>query len=173
MPMVTASGVPDTCVTLPAKPTSSAAEESLRQLRALYLFAGAPRKSSIADAFRALSKSSYGSIDFEFVEIDITRNPQEHDLKNPELRSGFLDDIARGIYDLVIASPPCNTWSRAVWANNRGPHPIRSDRYPLGFPWLEKHDRAKAEDSNILAFFAIASMKSVSCANLSGHDVLQ
>jgi hypothetical protein len=172
-PVSTAAEVPAAILKPPVQQSFAKPVAEPRQtFKVLYLFAGAPRKSSIAEAFRSLSSSSGGSVAFEFTEIDISRDPRAHDLKDPDLRSGFLDDIARGVYDLVIASPPCNTWSRAVWANNRGPHPIRSDRYPLGFPWLEKRDRAKVEDGNILAFFSVASMKAVSCANLSGHNVI-
>ena len=42
----------------------------------------------------------------------------------------ILEDIAKGVYDFVLASPPCNTWSRAVWRDRIGPKPLRSKTYP-------------------------------------------
>ena len=73
---------------------------------------------------------------------------------------------------MVFASPPCATLSRAVYSNSQGPKPVRSREYPLGFPWASNKSRAKAEEGNILAFFAIAAMRAVAAAVKRGHQCI-
>ena len=82
--------------------------------------------------------------------IDILRGTED-DLADPDLQARWLKSL--GIYQFVITTPPCSTHSRAVWANPYGPCPIRSRKYPLGFPWLGKKHRAKADLYNALIDF--------------------
>jgi hypothetical protein len=167
----TGEDVPAARMIQAATPIGSAARRK-SGIRVLYLFSGAPRKCSVADAFRELCSGACPAISVDFVEIDILQNPEEHDLRDNEKRQAILEDIARGLYDIVICSPPCNTWTRAVWGNRVGPKPVRSKAYPRGFPWLEAAGRQKAETGTTLALFGVASMRAVSSACLSGHRVL-
>jgi hypothetical protein len=153
-----------------SEPSRKLSGDKPQVLKGLYLFAGEPRRSSIEAAMAELAFGS--NVTVEIVEIDITRDPLQHDLTNPELRQSYLEDIAKGVYDFVIVSPPCNTWSRACWANSMGPKPLRSRAHPFGFPWLEGDKKMKAEIGTLLAFFALAAMRAVSCARLAGHKVV-
>ena len=51
---------------------------------------------------------------------------------------------------MVIASPPCNTWSRATLNPSSGPRPLRSSTHLWGFPWLSGPRKSKLEDANAL-----------------------
>ena len=75
------------------------------------------------------------------VEIDIRRKGKGMDL---------LKQLAAGKFHIVLASPPRSTFSRARRRGDRGPKPLRSDRYPRGFPWLGPHARKSVADANKL-----------------------
>ena len=47
-----------------------------------------------------------------------------------------MEQIQSGIYDVVLVTPPCSTFTRARSANKRGPPPIRSKQHPKGYPRL-------------------------------------
>ena len=59
----------------------------------------------------------------------------------------------------MVLTPPCSTFSRAVWANERGPYPMRSFRHPRGFPWNARGRRGKAELGSILADVSFEAFK--------------
>eukprot|EP00438_Fugacium_kawagutii_P003547 Skav202733 [mRNA] locus=scaffold1326:199520:202634:- [translate_table: standard] len=82
-------------------------------------------------------------------EWDILRSPQ-HDLSRSEVVDPLLQRIRAGDFDAVFMSPPCNTWSRAVHSNPRGPKPVRNKAHPRGFPWAEGKFKELAELGNIL-----------------------
>jgi hypothetical protein len=113
-------------------------------LRALYLFAGMKRKSDIA----CFLKKSGWYID----ELDILRS-KDHDLTKQHLRTELLHQIHSGKYKAVLASPPCNTFSRVKFANTLGPVPTRSFTHPRGFSWLTGNLKKSAELANILVDF--------------------
>ena len=52
--------------------------------------------------------------------------------------------------DVVLAAPPCNTHSRALWANPNGPKPVRNLSYPRGFAWLSGSDKSRCELADLL-----------------------
>lgn len=56
-------------------------------------------------------------------------------------------------------TPPCSTFSRAVWANEQGPFPVRSHIYPRGFPWNTLACFQKAELGNLLGDFSFEAMR--------------
>ena len=64
-------------------------------------------------------------------EVDILRHGEGDDLLNGGLRSELLEEIAQGLWDVVIAAPPCNTYTRLLFANRHGPPPLR-DRFSIG-----------------------------------------
>ena len=83
------------------------------------------------------------------------------DLTKPRVRNRWLKAIREGQYFALILTPPCSTFSRlrAVWANGRGPYPVRSRRFPRGFPWNGGARKRKAELGNSLADFSYEAMQ--------------
>ncbi|CAE8719608.1 unnamed protein product [Polarella glacialis] len=67
--------------------------------------------------------------------------------------------ITAGVYDYVLMSPPCNSWTRVLFANRRGPSPVRSAQHPWGFPWLKKADKLRAELGNCFVKHCLAILK--------------
>ena len=112
----------------------------------IYFFAGEVRKGDIGHWLKVLCSEL--TWELHLVEIDILRGGMEHDLLDPCRREQWLNQALE--QHAVLCTPPCSTFSRVTWSNNRGPHPIRSAKYPSGFPWLSAADRAKAETGNIL-----------------------
>ena len=91
-------------------------------------------------------------------EVDLIRD-SDHDLLNEQFQEKCFELAAAS--DVVFATPPCNTHSRAPWSNQWGPVPIRNALYPLGFPWLSSALARKAEAANSLVTFSIDCMKLV------------
>ena len=52
-------------------------------------------------------------------EMDIAVD-ETHDLLKAALQKEILNQVRRGEYEVVVASPPCRTFSRARWANSKG-----------------------------------------------------
>ena len=69
----------------------------------------------------------------EVVEYDILRN-RRHDLTKATLKRTILTQIEKGMFDFIMASPPCGTFSRAR-KRDSGPPPLRSEGFPRGLPW--------------------------------------
>ena len=82
-------------------------------------------------------------------EVDIIKD-KSHDLTDRKVVTTWMDKIRAGFYDVVLATPPCSTFSRARCANMRGPPPLRSRQFPRGFPWLSKHNKEQADLGNTL-----------------------
>ena len=69
-------------------------------------------------------------------------------------RRSYLDRIAAKEFDAVLLSPPCASFSRAPWANFRGPRPVRSYDSPRGLQKLTPAERDRAILGNIFADFS-------------------
>ena len=82
-------------------------------------------------------------------EVDLYRS-EEHDLSVDELWEKVATRVQAGQFHAIMMSPPCSTWSRAVWANRKGPQPVRSAAYPYGFPWLRGSAKTKAQLGTLL-----------------------
>ena len=93
-------------------------------------------------------------------EVDIQRS-RLHDLAKRDTQKIYLDDLRKGTYQILLTSPPCSTFTRAVWANFNGPRPIRSMIHPRGFAWLQKVKRNLAELGNCLADYSFEAMKTI------------
>ena len=133
-------------------PQSNKDRESQRSAASpvvLYLFAGEQRKSDVASFLKG-----HG---WKVIEYDILRN-KNHDLTKASLRARLLGQIQKGMYNAVIASPPCSTFSRVTYANSNGPKPARSLQYPRGFPWIRGERRRIIEIGNQLADFAFEAL---------------
>ena len=82
--------------------------------------------------------------------LDLKRDPG-HDLTSKSLWEEIFRDISAGLWDVLILSPPCNTFSRAGcnWMGNTFPKPVRDRSYPWGFPWNSNQNRQLAETHNL------------------------
>ena len=118
----------------PVRPNPPAQE--LGACRFLYLFAGSHRQAAVKDyleaAIRAVPDGAFSAL--EAVEVDVLRDPVEHDLLSADRQEDFRRRVAEGEFDFVMVTPPCNTFSRAVLANAAGPPPLRNCMLPLGVP---------------------------------------
>eukprot|EP00435_Cladocopium_sp_Y103_P030315 s433_g7.t1 len=122
----------------------------------LYVFSGRKRKNSVGGYLRRLSKKH--GISVEVVELDIQRNRRD-DFSLQHVQKRWLQRITQGEFFAVIVTPPCSTFSRATWANDRGPHPVRSLMHPRGFPWNSRASAEKAELGNLLGDFSFEAMR--------------
>ena len=134
-----------------AGPPGVVPANGIREARVLYLFAGARRRSGLAKSLRIACKDT--GIRVVVDEIDILRGGRQHDLLRRAYREKIMAKVRQGYYQLAAASPPCGTFSRSRSANNRGPKPIRSKAFPLGFPWLQGSSLMQARCANTLVDF--------------------
>ena len=116
-----------------------------RGMRVLYLFAGPNRKSSLGAFLRKRGA--------EVTELDILRN-KLHDLSKTSQQEFYLDLIGNNMFDVVVSSPPCDTFSRAKMANLLGPKPTRDREHPRGLPSLPRELFLRNKLGNILADFS-------------------
>ena len=106
--------------------------------RVLYLFSGTPRKHDMTSCLQEVCRASGYKLSIECV--DIQRRPRI-DLSYSKQRRRILDKIRSGSYDAILMSPPCSTFTRAVWANFKGPRPVRSYEEPRGLDSLTSAER--------------------------------
>ena len=139
----------------PLQPPPAAGSAGPAHLRILYLFAGQKRRSSVAALVRRRARAAGREVTCS--EVDILRSAQ-HDLSLKRVQEFYLDQLRVGLYDVLVASPPCSTWSRAPWANRLGPAPLRSEAHPWGFPWLGARRGHLRDLANSLAHFAVDAM---------------
>ena len=121
----------------------------------LYLFAGLRRHCDISEC---LHRQAPVDVDVAMTEIDILRDDAAGDVLDPTVFNRILADVTKGLYDIAILTPPCSSWSRAQYSNNRGPKPVRSREHPWGFQWLEGEDLLRCNIGNTLVY------KSIECA---------
>lgn len=112
--------------------------------RALYLFAGSKRHSSVKDFLTALG--------WKVQEVDILRSKRQ-DLTKKKYSTLLLNKIRDGHFDAVLGSPPCDTYSRVKFANRLGPRPSRTKQFPRGFPWLTGQQLRLVRLANTLTDF--------------------
>ena len=117
----------------------------------LYLFSGTPRKLDMAACLQQLAAAWTLELKTECVDV---KRSAKHDLSLPKVRRSYLDRIAAKEFDAVLLSPPCASFSRATWANFRGPRPVRSYECPRGLQTLTPAERDRAILGNIFADFS-------------------
>ena len=139
-------------------------------LRVLYLFSGLSRRSSIKECLEKLvARTPDNRIKFlDVAEIDVLNDPVSHDLMDEDKRLSYLQEIRNGEWHIVVVTPPCSTFSRAVFANTNGPRPVRNRDYPMGFPWLSGWLKSKCEVGNVLGLFAASALAAVTDAKRAG-----
>ncbi|CAE8640882.1 unnamed protein product, partial [Polarella glacialis] len=91
-----------------------------QQVKVLYIFAGANRKSSIGDFLR-----KNNLVAAQVTAVDVLRDPTEGDVAIAAVWAGILADLQAGVYHVLIISPSCNSFTRANWAGG-WPKPCRS-----------------------------------------------
>ena len=72
------------------------------------------------------------------------------DLLNSQLWDKIFQELESGLWDVVVMSPPCNTFSRVRfnWKISPGPRPLRNFNWPRGFPWLTGFWKDKVESAD-------------------------
>lgn len=125
-------------------------------LRVLYLFAGPRRRADISEFLKI--RTSQLNVPLILEERDLLQHGAADDLANEDVWKEVSTSIRAGQYDVIVASPPCNTFSRACWSNRRGPKPLRSRQFPDGFPWLSPKLKAKCELGNLLVNRALEAV---------------
>ena len=93
------------------------------------------------------------NIEIHMVEVDVLRGGKRHNLLQSSSRIKVMKEVEAKHFDVVIASPPCSTFSRARCTSDFGPRPLRSSRFPRGFPWLSGAARITADEANSLVDF--------------------
>ena len=133
-----------------------------KMLRILYAFAGVHRQSDMGECFRQLAaQHGDAGIQVHVEELEILRGGDEHNLLDVARQGDIIQSIASGNWDLILAAPPCNTFSRAVFGDRRPPNPVRDQQWPWGFPWLSSTAWSKAKAGNELLAFSIRCMQAV------------
>ena len=94
----------------------------------------------------------------EIIEFDL-RHHRGADFSKRAVQLKWLRVIESGRIDALLCTPPCSTFSRAAWANDRGPVPVRSAKWPRGFSWNGPKAKRKAQQGNILADFSFEAMR--------------
>eukprot|EP00435_Cladocopium_sp_Y103_P048825 s2527_g14.t1 len=115
----------------------------------LYLFAGAHRKADVGGYMATWAKDN--KVTLKGLQIDILRDAT-HDLLQQQAWSWVVAQLRAGVVSLLIAAPPCNTYSRArcQYRSRGGPRPLRDFQFSRGFPWLKEADRATVAKANEL-----------------------
>ena len=75
-------------------------------------------------------------------EVDIERNEAD-DLLQQKLWEEIWEELRQGKYDVVIVTPPCNSFSRARCnaPATPGPVPVRNVCHPWGFPMAHREQQ--------------------------------
>ena len=131
--------------------------DELSVLRVAYFFAGPERKGDIRSWLQ--QNCDRDSKTLQLVEIDLLRGGDSHDLSRESSQEYWLGRLQE--FSIIIVTPPCSSFSRVQWANDYGPHPIRSAAFPSGFPWLSSVDAEKAALHNSLISFTIKVLQEV------------
>ena len=117
----------------------------------LYLFSGVAHKLDMATCLQQLAAT--WTLDLRTECVDIKRSAKQ-DLSLPKVRDSYLDRIRAKEFDAILLSPPCASFSRATWANFRGPRPVRSYELPRGLEQLTLVERDRPILGNIFADFS-------------------
>jgi hypothetical protein len=134
----------------------------------MYVFAGSQRKNDVGGHLKLLQTES-GFV-MTLKEVDILRG-DGNDVTNTEHWDGLMMELKSGNFDVLIITPPCNTFSRARNTPG-GPPPLRSKEWPWGFPWLAQKHLADCELGNTFlrkTYEACRIAHAADCAYLVEH----
>ena len=121
----------------------------LTVFKCIYFFAGPARKGDLKFWLQEICEEKH--IVLQMHEFDLLRGGPGNDLSILGVQQHWINRLEE--FNAVVVTPPCSTFSRAPWANSMGPVPVRSARYPDGFPWLSNQLRSKAVLGNSLVQF--------------------
>ena len=111
-----------------------------RGTKTLHLFSGPKdRPDSLTAALRTRGLTS--------TDFDLTDG---FDLRDDLVYTKLTADIKEGVYNFIVAGPPCNTFSR-VRSHPGGPPPLRSSEHPYGLPKLNFKYKETLREHNLLA----------------------
>ena len=128
----------------------------------VYLFAGASRRGDIREHLPSLADNQFH---LELKELDLELH-HSHDLSKTKLWDDLYSEIDQGKVDVLLWSPPCNTFSRARHNfKHGGPRPQRSAAWPLGFPWLRTQDQETAQTANFFVFQCLEAARRMHLQN--------
>ena len=104
----------------------AAARESTRVFVVMHLFAGERRAGDVEDAF--FEAMAAAGLVLLFLSADIADDPR-WDLSVPETFMRLREIVTEGLVDMVMAGPPCATWSRLRFRAGGGgaPSPLPLD----------------------------------------------
>ena len=151
MPPLQPPDLPQPVATGPSGPPEAPPASQGRPLQVLYLFSGVAHKLDMATCLQQLAAT--WALDLRTECVDIKRSAKQ-DLSLPRVRDSYLDRIRAKEFDAILLSPPCASFSRATWANFRGPRPVRSYVLPRGLEKLTPVERDRAILGNIFADFS-------------------
>ena len=101
-------------------------------------------------------------------EVDILLGGKAHDLMDKDAQNDWIQQVEAGNINMSLLGPPCGSWSRANWANNKGPKPCRNRRHPWGIPHLKRHQQRRAAAGNEFVHFSIRVIRAAAAAKLKG-----
>ena len=135
-------------------------------LRVLYLFCGKPRKADVHHYLRELSEAN--NFDLHVREIDIERQASDN-LLEAALWDTIFAELDSGNWDVILMSPPCNTFSRARfnWKDCPGPRPFRNLEWPRGFQWLAGANLQLVRDHNYWVAQTIAAARKIAANGMA------
>lgn len=116
--------------------------------RALILFAGPGERADRLAAFLA-------AVGFDTTEVDIKIGGSAHDVARPDVRELILVLARAGRFDLVIAAPPCQSFS--VLHRPR----LRTSAHPEGLPLVPPEWARYVRKHNLIAAFAFEVVAAV------------
>ena len=90
--------------------------------------------------------------------MDILRGGKSHDLTLVEVQRRIISEIRGCKYDLMLLSPPCDSFTRVKFANPWGPRPLRSMEFPHGFNYLNASEKRTVQLADILVQFSFDAM---------------
>lgn len=125
--------------------------------KCIYFFAGIIRKFDVRFWLQQLCDKHNFILEME--EVDLLRPGNSCDLAIVSTQESWIARLSE--FNAVLVTPPCSSFSRATWANNRGPTPVRSASFPRGFPWLSEAGKRRANLGNILCDFNWAVLEEI------------
>ena len=84
---------------------------ALIPISVLYIFSGVERRADVGQYLR-----EHPLIAGTISEVDVLRDPEAGDVTVKAVWNKLMSDLSCGVYDVLIITPPCNSFSRATWA---------------------------------------------------------
>ena len=129
----------------------------------LYVFSGAPRDGDLG---HWLEQQADGRR-VEMRTVDIVKSNRE-DLTKEKLRKSILKEVTDGKYAVVVASPPCVSFSRARYSGKPGPPALRSGKFLRGFPRLQGAHQRTVKNANVFIDFVVLLLEAQNKTNGCG-----